>query len=194
MRPPAPRSAPGPGPITTIGGRRCSATLVVAGKPASSPGPVAKLEPAPLRLRPSRRFSGSRPSGPSQSGPSQSCRPNRSRRLRKSQRPRSRPAIQPSALAAADQTAPHVAASPAPPPRRRKHGRPRRNGARPEARTTAATAARLAAGAGADRKSAPSSLRPSAGGAEEKAKTFIASFDGGACFLHRAASPERRDP
>ena len=61
-----------------------SATLVVADKPASSPGPVAKLEP---RL--------SAPAVPSRRRlPPNPLRPTSRRRLRKSRRPRLRPTIQ----------------------------------------------------------------------------------------------------
>ena len=60
-----------------------SATLVVADKPAPSPGPVAKLEPPSPRLRPCRRSPRRRP-------PPNPLRPTSRLRLRKSPRPRLR--------------------------------------------------------------------------------------------------------
>ena len=149
-----------------------SATLVVADKPASSPGPVAKLEPrlsAPAPVpAPSRR----RP-------PPNLLRPTSRRRLRKSQRPRLRRQSSPPAPAAADQAAPPAAPPSAPTPQTVA----RVETPRPEA-PAAGTAAPPAAAPAQTANLAPPVSPPIAPASpEEKAKAFIASFDGGECFL-----------
>jgi eukaryotic-like serine/threonine-protein kinase len=133
-----------------------TATLVVADQPAPPPGPVAKLEtptPAPLQ-KPSPL-----PVLPQSSAPPQSATPQ------VSAPPSSAPTVLAVMPAPVDQSAP-----PAAPP----VGATQQTAAREETHPTR-----------------PSSLAPSdssalsvaPASAEEKAKAFIARFDGGECFL-----------
>jgi hypothetical protein len=133
-----------------------SAALVVGDKPAPPPGPVAKFEtpsPSPSQKPPHVPVF-SQPAAPPQSAASQAAAP-----------PQSPPTVQASTPAPIEQNAAPVAQAPAP---------------------TQQTVARVD-----EPPPQPTSLAPSGNGllpagptsAEEKAKAFIASFDGGECFL-----------
>ena len=133
-----------------------SATLVVADKPAPPPGPVAKLEPPAL---------GALAEAVSVPRLAQPAAPASRRRLRKSPRPR----------------------------RRRRQFRPRRRPGRPKRGAGGSpplapqTVARVETPRAATARScaraqiSPPPVAPAS--PEEKAKAFIASFDGGECFL-----------
>ena len=145
-----------------------SATLVVADKPASSPGPVAKLEP---------RLSAPAPSGALPApAPAQSAPSHQPAAASQVPAPAPQAAIQSSAPAAADQ-----AAAPAAPP-----SAPTQQTAVPvETPRPQAPAAATAAPPPAQTANLAPPVSPPIPPAspEEKAKAFIASFDGGECFL-----------
>ena len=133
-----------------------SAALVVGDKPAPPPGPVAKLEtPSPT---PSQKPSHV-PVSPQPAAPPQSATPQ------VATSPPSPPTVQAATPAPIEQNAAPVAQAPAP---------------------AQQTVARVE-----EPPPQPTSLAPSGNGpspaapasAEDKAKAFIASFDGGECFL-----------
>ena len=152
-----------------------SAALVVADKPAPSPGPVAKLEPRPSQPAPVPA-----PQAPASTQPAASHEPAAA-----SQVPAPAPpaALQSSPPAAAGQTAPPAASPSAPTPQtvaRIETPRPEA----PAAVIAAPSAAAPAQTANLAPPVAPPIAPPVAPASpEEKAKAFIASFDGGECFL-----------
>jgi serine/threonine protein kinase len=132
-----------------------TATLVVGDKPAPAPAPVAKLETPPIPA-PSQKPS------PVSVSP-QPAAPSRPAAPQVSTPPPSAPAVQAVMPAPADQSAPPVA---------------------PPAGATQETTAREETHPPQPTSLAPSdSSAPPVPSAEDKAKAFIARFDGGECFL-----------
>jgi serine/threonine-protein kinase len=152
-----------------------SAALVVADKPASSPAPVAKLEPrvsAP----------GAVPAHAPAPASAQPAAPHQPSAAPQVPAPAPQATIQSPAPAAAEQTAPPAA----PPPAAAAPTVARIETPRPEA-PPAGTAAPSPAASAAPAQTAnlappvPAPIAPAS--PEEKAKAFIAGFDGGECFL-----------
>ena len=153
-----------------------SATLVVADKPAPSPGPVAKLEPRSLRAC---ARAGALPA-PASAQPAASHQPAAASQV---PAPAPQATIQSPGPAVPDQAAPPAAAPAAPASVPTPQTVARVETPRPEA-PAAGTAAPPAAAPAQTANLAPPIPPPIAPASpEEKAKTFIASFDGGECFL-----------
>jgi serine/threonine-protein kinase len=143
---------------------RMSATLVVAEKPAPPPQPVTRIEPPPAPA-PAQNT----PQAPATAQPAALAKP-----MAAAQAPVSAPT--PSTIQAATPT-PAPPAPPAAPTQQQTAARVDTPAPEPSA---AATAALSPAAPAATVTLAPP---PAPTSPEEKAKAFIASFDGGECFL-----------
>jgi serine/threonine-protein kinase len=149
-----------------------SATLVVADKPGSSPGLVAKLEPRVSAPAPVPAPS----QAPASAQPAPSHQPAAASQI---PAPAPQAAIHSSAPAAADQAAPPAAPPSAPTPQTVA----RVETPRPEAPAAGTAAPPVAAPTQTANLAPPVSPPVAPASPEEKAKAFVASFDGGECFL-----------